>query len=193
RAAFLKGAYYVGKGGMLLLAPQIHFGDRVSFQPIGLGAMIYQNGNNPMSASWLHRSVDVAVQSALAIRIWEGATLALNVSWFLPNPIDASKGVVDETKNTIDQVKNDVDVLKQNSTTVTNTVNQIKTDVQNNVANTDLASTNATNAANGLSAANNLTGVDGSKIKDESKKTGKAYGDALLQPYVGISLLWTFK
>jgi hypothetical protein len=56
-------------------------------RPIGMGVMFNQSGNNPMSAPWMHRGVDLTVPIGIDVRVWKGLQVSLGVVWFLPNPV----------------------------------------------------------------------------------------------------------
>ncbi|MEY4722819.1 MAG: hypothetical protein RLZZ324_332 [Candidatus Parcubacteria bacterium] len=115
RLNWLKLTYFPAKGLQTLAAPQVYFGERVVWQPFGVGFIIYQTRDDAFSSRWLRQSFAFVGESALEIDLVDIPNvirlgLRAGVSVYVPNPFDVVKPVYNDVKtdvNTVTDAAND--------------------------------------------------------------------------------------
>lgn len=79
--------YYVCIGGGIAWSMVIYI-NRVRVSPLGVGLMVYQDSGNAFTSRWLKRSLDMVFPFGVDVRVWRGITVGMQITWFIPNPID---------------------------------------------------------------------------------------------------------
>jgi hypothetical protein len=212
RAGFLKAEYFVDSGGMIMFAPVVHLTNHVAWQPIGIGAILYSNPHRAFSAPWLTRSIDIPVQTGFSFRIWKGITAGIYATWYLPNPIDATRKTRDEARRAYNQFKEDLKTVRKaraewhdvvdsfnekagetddlglDNDSTRKEIEDAATERLRQIAKEILGDAEKTDALGQLADIEIRN-----KIEALSKDVGRAYTDALKEVHIELTLTWTFE
>jgi hypothetical protein len=101
RMDHLKVTYFPAKGLQVMAAPLVYLGNRVVWQPFGLGFMVYQSRSDAFSSRWLRQSFAFAAETAIEIDLLELPAivrlgLRASLSVYVPNPFDVGKPVYND-------------------------------------------------------------------------------------------------
>lgn len=100
----LEGGIFTNKGFYLKLnSYKLYIGDRFFLHFIDFGLMKWQSGAAPFNNPTEMRKFDIMVASGAEARLWRNLTLAIDLGWYLPNPVDILTRAKNDINHAFDQ------------------------------------------------------------------------------------------